>query len=140
MQLLSKGCAEAFKRAGLATPEELINKGITVADRPLLDDSSNNATLGLSESTRKYYSENSGAPALTIQSQFTSKGPLIFFRAEAYTDTDYLDEAVAHEFIHAAGVGQFTLWGYRLGRGTDLSAYDHYKDIIDNCGYKSVSH
>jgi hypothetical protein len=40
MLLLSKGCAEAFKRAGLATPEEIINKGITIADRPLLDDSS----------------------------------------------------------------------------------------------------
>jgi hypothetical protein len=139
MQLLSKGCAAAFRRAGLATPEEIINKGITIADRPLLDDSSNNETLGLSETTRHAFAR-SQAPALTIRSQFTSKGPIIFIRAEAYADTDYLDEAIAHEFIHAAGVGQFPLWGYRFGRGNDLSGYEHYKDIIDNCGYKNVFH
>lgn len=45
MQLLSKGCADAFKRAGLSTPEEIINKGVTIADRPLLDDSSNNEAI-----------------------------------------------------------------------------------------------
>ncbi len=140
MQLLSKGCADAFKRAGLSTPEEIINKGITIASRPLLDDPSNNETLGLSESTRQGFSERSKADALTIRSQFTSKGPIIFFRAEAFADLDYLDEAIAHEFIHAAGVGQFPLWGYRLGRGNDLSGYEHYQDIIDNCGYQNVSH
>jgi hypothetical protein len=140
MQLLSKGCADAFKRAGLATPEEIINKGITIADRPLLDDSSNNATLGLSERTQQFCSKNSEADALTIRSQFTSKGPVIFFREAAYFDLDYLDEAVAHEFIHAAGVDQFLLWGYSMGRGTDLSGYEHYQDIIDNCGYKNVNH
>lgn len=74
MELLSKGCADAFKRAGRATPEEIINKGITIADRPLLDDSSNNATFGLSNRTQQFYSKNSRADALTIQSQFTSKG------------------------------------------------------------------
>ena len=140
MQLLSKSCADAFKRAGLATPEEIINKGITIADRPLFDDSSNNETLGLSAQTQQFYSKNSQADALTIRAQFTSKGPIIFFRAAAYADSDYFDEAVAHEFIHAAGIDQFSLWGYRLGRGHDLSAYDHYQDIIDNCGYKNVVH
>jgi hypothetical protein len=143
MQLLSKGCADAFKRAGLATPEEIINKGMTIADRPLLDDSSNNATFGLTDQAQQYYSKKSTADALTIQSQFTSKGPIIFFRAAAYADLDYLDEAVAHEFIHAAGVGQHPLPGYGwplVSRGTDLSAYEHYQDIIDNCGYKSVNH
>jgi len=139
MQLLSKGCADAFKRAGLATPEEIINKGITIASRPVLDDPSNNETLGLSESTRQGFAK-SQAPALTIRSQFTSKGPIVFFRAEAFADLDYLDEAVAHEFIHAAGVGQSTLWGYSVGRGNDLSGFEHYQDIIDNCGYKNVFH
>jgi hypothetical protein len=139
MQLLSKGCADAFKRAELATPEEIINKGITIADRPLLDDPSNNGTFGLSEETRQAFSTRSKADALTIRSQYTSKGPIIFFRAEAYNDLDYFDEALAHEFVHAAGKGQYPLWGYGwpiVSHGTDLSGYDHYQDIIDNCGYK----
>ncbi|MGH9904402.1 MAG: hypothetical protein ACRD8U_02330 [Pyrinomonadaceae bacterium] len=134
MQLLSKGCAEAFKRAGLATPEEIINKGFTIASSPLLNDSSNNDTLGIAESNRRD-AVKSQAPAQTIRPQFTSKGPITFFRADAFTDLDYLDEAVAHEFIHAAGVDKFPLWGYSLGRGHDLSGYEHYQDIIDNCRY-----
>ncbi len=139
LQLLSKACADAFKRAGLATPEEIINKGITIASSPLLNDSSNNATLGISESVRQRAAQ-SQAPAQTIRSQFTSNGPVIFFRAEAFYNTTYLDEAVAHKFIHAAGVDKFPVWGYSLGRGNDLSGYDHYHDMIDNCGYQNVSH
>lgn len=137
MQLLSNGCGEAFKRAGLATPEEIINKGITIASSPLLNDSSNNEILGISEGIRKKAVESQD-PAQTIRRQFTSKGPIIFFRAGAFTDLAYLDEAVAHEFIHAAGIEKFPLWGYAVGRGTDLSDYDHYQDIIDNCGYQNV--
>jgi hypothetical protein len=139
MQLLSKACGDAFKRAGLATPEEIINKGITIASSPLLNDSSNNDTLGIPESVRQKAAQ-SQAPAQTIRSQFTSKGPIIFFRAEAFNDEVFLDEAVVHEFIHAAGVNTFPLWGYSLGRGNDLSGYDYYQDIIDNCGYQNVIH
>ena len=139
MVLLSKDCADAFKRAGLSTPEEIINKGITIASSPLLNDSSNNDTLGISEDIRKK-AVQSQAPSQTIRSQFTSKGPIIFFRAEAFSDTAYLDEAVAHEFIHAAGVDKFPLWGYALGRGTDLSGYKPNPDIIANCGFQRVSH
>ncbi|MGH9969217.1 MAG: hypothetical protein ACREBG_15650 [Pyrinomonadaceae bacterium] len=134
MLLLTKGCAEAFKRAGLATPEEIINKGYTIASSPLLNDPSNNDTLGISESIRRE-AVKSQAPAQTIRPQFTSKGPITFFRAEAFADLDYLDEAVAHEFIHAAAVDKFPLWGYSLGRGHDLSGYEHYQDIIANCRY-----
>ena len=130
--LLTRSCAEAFRRAGLATPEEIINSGYTIASSPLLNDSSNNELLGISESVRRE-AVKSQAPAQTIRPQFTSRGPITFFRAEAFTDLDYLDEAVAHEFIHAATVGEFPLWGYSLGRGHDLSGYEHYQDIIDNC-------
>ncbi len=139
LQLLSKACAEAFKRAGLATPEEIINKGITIASSPLLNDSSNNATLGISEScVKKPLKVRHLRKRFDLS--FTSNGPVIFFRAEAFYNTTYLDEAVAHEFVHAAGVDKFPLWGYSLGRGNDLSGYDHYQDIIDNCGYQNVSH
>ena len=137
MQLLSKDCGEAFKRAGLATPEEIINRGITIASRPVLDDPSYNSTLGISESTRHYYSKNSTADALTIGPKFTQRGPVIFFRAEAFRDKEYLDEAVAHEFIHAAGVGLFPGRGYPLV-GHDLSKYGPYEDIINNCGYQDM--
>jgi hypothetical protein len=137
MQLLSKGCADAFKRAGLSTPEETINKGITIASSPLLNDPSNNDTLGISEDIRQK-AVQSQAPAQTIRPQFTTKGPIIFFRAEAFNDTAYLDEAVAHEFIHAAGEGQHWWLGGVFGH--DLSGYKPYQDIIDNCGFQNVNH
>jgi hypothetical protein len=134
MHLLSKGCAEAFKRAGLATPEEIINQGYTIASSPLLSDTSNNDVLGIRENIRRE-AVKSQAPAQTIRPQFTSKGPITLFRAEAFLDLDYLDEAVAHEVIHAASVDKFPLWGFALGRGHDLSGYEHYQDIIDNCRF-----
>lgn len=133
--LFTAGCAEAFRRAGLPTPEEIISKGLTIASRPLLDRPANNATFGITEPTRQAFAK-SKAPALTIRSQYTSKGPIIFFRAEAFLDLAYLDESVPHEFIHAAGVGQFPHRFYSVGIGHDLSNYKFYGDIMSHCSFK----
>jgi hypothetical protein len=132
--LSNKECGEAFKRANLPTPNDIINNGLTLAARPVLNDPSNNQPLGISEQVRQAFNE-SKAPVLTIMPQYTSKGAIIFFRAEAFTDINYLDENLAHEFIHAAGEGQH--WWMGGLRGHDLSGYEHYKDIIKNCGYEN---
>ncbi len=135
--MLSKSCADAFRRAKLPTPEEIINNGLTIAARPVLDNSSHNAALGISEDIRRKANE-SQAPVQTIRPQYTTKGAIILFRAEAFTDKAYLDENIAHEFIHAAGVGPHPARGYALGRGHDLSGYEPYTDIIKHCGYQDV--
>lgn len=141
LHLLSAACAAAFKSAGLPTPEDVINGGLTIAAHPLLNDPVNNGVLGISEDIRREAVKNE-APAQTIPSRYTTKGAIILFRAEALLDQAYLNEALAHEFMHGAiGTSQkFPLWGYSLfGRGTDLSGHPHYKDIIDSCGYQTVS-
>ncbi|HSD45252.1 MAG TPA: hypothetical protein VLB87_01470, partial [Pyrinomonadaceae bacterium] len=124
----SAACNEAFRRAGLKTPFEIVQSGVVLASRRALTDSSYNSQLGISEEVRTK-ANTSNAPAQTIRPQFTaSKKPVIVFAADAFED-NYIDEAVPHEFIHAAGFGTASGW---FG-GHDLKAYPHYDDIIKNC-------
>jgi hypothetical protein len=136
----NQSCNDAFRRAGLPTPFELITNGrIVLAARPLLTNPANNSLLGISEDVRAK-ANKSNAPAQTIRPRFTSTGKaIIVFAADAFSG-DYLDEAVPHEMIHAAGVGSYPSFGYGftrlIGVGNDLGRYPHYRDIMTNCMLK----
>jgi hypothetical protein len=123
----STACNEAFRRAGLKTPFQIVQDGLTLVSRRALTDTSYNSALGIAESTRKI-ANTSNAPAQTIRPQFTASGrPVIVFAGDAFND-DYLDEGVPHEFIHAAGFDKAPGWF-----GHDLKRYPYYDDIIKNC-------
>ncbi len=131
----SKRCNDAFKKAGLPTPLELLNKGFTIGSAFLLTDSKYNEALGISEETRQKYHDFPGA-ALTFPE--TKNGtPTILFSPRAFdkdgtSSTFYygLDEVVAHEFIHGGGVEAMPGWF-----GHDLSNYPHYDCIICSCSH-----
>jgi RHS repeat-associated protein len=73
----NQSCNDAFRRAGLPTPFELITNGrIALAARPLLTNPANNSLLGISEDVRAK-ANKSNAPAQTIRPQFTSTGKAI---------------------------------------------------------------
>jgi YD repeat-containing protein len=131
----SSSCAAAFKRADLATPLELVSAGkIKLASKMALNDASYNEALGLPNEIRKSALGLSG-PAMTIRDNRNGNA-VIFFGGDAFDDQSYFDEAVPHEFIHAAGVPRTHTVLSRYGiYGHDLSGYNqkHYKDIIDNC-------
>ena len=133
--MLTRACAEAFRRASLPTPEEIINRGLTIAARPLLNEPAYNETFGITEEARQFFNQST-APVQTIMPQYTSKGAIMFFRGDAFTDLAYLDENIAHEFVHGAGEGPHP-W-LRGWWGHDLSGYEYYDDIIENCGYQNV--
>lgn len=133
----SQSCNDAFRRAGLPTPFELVTGGrIVLVVRPLLTNPANNSVLGISEEVRAKANKGN-APAQTIRPQFTSTGKAIMvFAVDAFSG-GFLDEAVPHEMIHAAGVGAYPSFGYGLTRfigiGNDLGRYPHCRDIMDNC-------
>lgn len=126
----STACNDAFKRAGLKTPLQMVQGGITLASRRALTDSSYNSALGITEEIRKE-ANTSGAPAQTIRPQFTSSGlPVIIIGGDAFGD-NYLEEAIPHEMIHAAGFDKAPGWF-----GHDLKRFPYYGDIVINCRLK----
>jgi YD repeat-containing protein len=131
-------CAAAFKRAGLPTPGEIVNKGLILGSRRALTDAAYNGVLGLTDAARKEYNQ-SGANAVTILDSTRGK-PIILFSGGTFVDKRYLED-VPHEFIHAAGI---RVWRFVIGkdvgdiipflkRGHDLIHFPPYKDIISNC-------
>ncbi|MGH9916429.1 MAG: RHS repeat-associated core domain-containing protein, partial [Pyrinomonadaceae bacterium] len=132
----SQACSDAFARAGLPTPAQVVQNGLTIASPRALTDSSYNGALGITENARNFF-RNNEAPAQTIQGKFTTSGrPVIILSADAFNGS-FLNEAIPHEFIHAAGFGTQPSFGYsitsKLGIGSDLGRYPHYQDIISNC-------
>ncbi|MGH9967130.1 MAG: hypothetical protein ACREBG_04765 [Pyrinomonadaceae bacterium] len=127
----SGSCNDAFKRAGLPTPLELVKSGrVTLSSTKALTNSSYNSTLGIPDSVRVEALEEN-APAQTIRNDRTGNA-VTFFGSDAF-DGSYLDEAVPHEFIHVAGIGKRYGWFGWLGVGHDLSGYKNYANIIANC-------
>jgi hypothetical protein len=135
-------CSNAFKNAGLKTPNELIQSGFYLAPRPLLTDSKYNDILGITEATRQE-ANKSVAPAQTIMSQFTSlKKPIIIIAGDFFTG-GYWKESSWHELIHAAGVGDNSTFGRKIASyvpligglypGNDLTGYEHYNKIYEAC-------
>jgi hypothetical protein len=127
----SAKCAAAFKRAGLPTVDALIQKGFTIGSRSALADSRYTKALGISENNRiKYNNEERGA-ATTIMGGATGR-PVILFAVDAFnSEKNDLSEVIAHEFIHAGGVGSKPgFWG---PLSHDLKGFDGYDDIIENC-------
>lgn len=124
----STACNEAFRRAGLKTPFQIVQDGLTLVSRRALTDPSYNSALGITESIRNI-ANTSNAPAQTIRPQFTASGrPVMVFAGDAFNDRDYLDENIPHELIHAAGFGTAPGWV-----GHDLKQYPYYDDIVKNC-------
>jgi hypothetical protein len=130
---MSGKCNAAFARARRPTPNDLVQKGIILASRRALTDSSYNSALGISESIR-IAANKSNAPLQTIRPQFTTSGkPVIIFAADAF-EGNFLEEGMPHEFVHGGGFDKQYGLLYSLGLGGhDLDAYPHYQDIIKNC-------
>jgi YD repeat-containing protein len=137
---LSKPCNQAFKRAGLKTPNELVQAGFYLAPRPSLTSADNNGVLGISEAIRSE-ANKSKASAQTIQSQFTTlHRPIIVVSADFFLD-NYWKEAAWHELIHAGGISVVLSTSQKasipiLGGvywGHDLFGLAGYQDIYDNC-------
>lgn len=128
----SGSCNEAFKRAGLPTPFDLVNGGkVTLSSTLALQDSSYNGVLGIPDQVRKDTRDKRG-PARTLRNNTTGNA-IIFLGPDAF-DPSYLDEAVPHEFIHVGGVGTTYSWfGWLFGH--DLTGFDakKYADIMANC-------
>ncbi len=130
-------CAEAFNKAGLQTPEQIISsRGMIVAGAGMLLNSRNNSVLGISEGTRKNAVksiDNSKVQAFTVGNK-TGKVQTFyknsaFVGASFWSGTYAIEEIVVHEMIHVAGVDKVeSTFG-----GHDLSVYDHYRNILDNC-------
>jgi hypothetical protein len=142
---LSDKCAKAFKDAGLKTPFELLMKGIVIGPATLLSDPNNVSSIGITEFARRRDAGIVGSTsvqAITIRDHSgykpdtTDGRPHIFLNSSAFGGGAFsLQEVLAHEFIHAAGVdakdpGFFG--GYVLGRH-DLSYYKPYDNIIKAC-------
>ena len=135
-------CNAAFKRAGLATPFDLVNNGkITLSSTDALRSSTYNTVLGQALGAQggslpddvRIDASRDPSPAQTLRNDRTGQS-IIFFGASAF-DPSYLDEAVPHEFIHAGGQGAtYSFLGYIFG-GHDLSGMDSkaYADIMANC-------
>ena len=128
---LSKRCNDAFRRAGRPTPNDLVQKGFSIASRRALTDPAYNKALGITEEIRAI-ANTSTAPAQTIRPQFTSSGKAVIILAGDAFVGNYLDEGIPHELIHAGGVDKAPSSGYPL-RGTDLGRFPGYDDIIENC-------
>jgi YD repeat-containing protein len=130
----SNDCAQAFRRAGLKTPLELIEKGLLLAPRRTLTDPAYNKVLGIGEDVRRI-ANTSTQPAQTIQARFTTTGiPIIVIASDAFVG-DYLEDAVPHEFIHVAGIGNMpqTFLGIPNPFAHDLKGYKYFEDILKNC-------
>ena len=134
-------CAEAFKRAGLPTPFELVNNGkITLSSTEALTSSAYNTVLGQALGAQggslpdgiRIDARNAGGPARTLRNDRTGQA-IIFFGPDAF-EPSYLDEAVPHEFIHGGGQGRtYSLLGWFFGH--DLSGFDAkaYAEIMAHC-------
>jgi len=129
----SQACADAFKAAGLATPKDIIAQGITLGSTALLNSTSNNASLGISEPNRIEFAGTDKA-AVTFRPAYNGR-PTIVFSHRAFDQRGWngifsygTDETVIHEFIHAANVGK-----HEGIVGHDLVGYKHYFNIINSC-------
>jgi hypothetical protein len=110
-----------------------VSKGFTIGSAFLLTDSKYNQALGINERTRRAYHDFSGA-AITFPETDNGTPTILLSRPAFGKDGSNsilsygLDEAIAHEFIHAAGVRDASGWF-----GHDLSNYQHYGCIICSC-------
>jgi hypothetical protein len=135
---LSQRCNEMFRKAGLATPDALVQKGLIIGAASALYDSSNNAAFGISEAQRKDYKDltTTSNPllfigGLTVQGKTFSDGRArIWFTADGMRKA--FTETVIHELMHAAGAGRYDAW-----TGNDLKNFKQnevtYQDIINAC-------
>ena len=134
----SRGCTEAFRKAGLATPDELVQKGLIIGPASALNNPGNNAAFGISEAQRKQYKDltTTSNPllfigGLTVQGKDFSDGRArIWFTADGVRKA--FTETVIHEMMHAAGAGRYSAW-----TGHDLKNFKQngvtYQDMIVAC-------
>jgi hypothetical protein len=143
IDLTFSGCADAFRRAKLPTPEEVLRRdGIAfihfdALNSPLREDL---RKLGFNEQLRsnlriKLLNSQLSAGAYTADPNETraNKMPTItFFYEHSFNWKEYsFEESMAHEAIHRSGVTPY----FRFS-GHDLSNYSNYYDIIKSCTLK----
>jgi len=138
----SKKCVDAFRKAGLSTPAEVMrDRGLIFGTFESLLDPSNNQVYGITEDERRYIRATKND---VLKMAFTADpdekpGPVItWFHDWAFTgtaDTTYsFEETFTHERIHASGVPPtpyYFLGIFKIGH--DLDGYEHYGNIIENC-------
>ena len=145
---ISPDCVSAFRRANIPTPAEVIrDHGVIIANfdefAPPLSQALRDAgiTEQLRFQTREHGNEAlrnygtgftvnardtdaAGLPRITVLFNHSFKGKIFPF-----------DEVSAHETIHRSGVGAFFSFSHFFGLGGhDLTGYDNYEDIVQNCG------
>lgn len=143
-QLMTNECGRAFREAGLKSPGLALKNGeLIFAAREVLNDSSNNEALGLTEEARAI-KNSSSAPATTLLPQESVSGRIgvIFVSRRAFWEPSNmtLTDFAAHETIHGLGVPTSMSWyQFRvpiigvMSRGHDLSAFPGYDKIVSAC-------
>ena len=140
--VFSDQCAKAFKAAGLATPFDLMAKGIVVGSAQYLKTQALGAQAGITEGARlrdRGAIGSRGIQAFTArdkpgQQETVDGRPRIFLNLSAFNGGTYsLREVLTHELIHVAGIPpQPGILG-SLGLSHDLNGYEHYDAIIMAC-------
>ncbi|MBX3294009.1 MAG: hypothetical protein KF881_14065, partial [Acidobacteria bacterium] len=135
--MASPACTDLFRGAGLSTPAEVLrDRGMIVAHRRALKYADNNYRLGLSNDEREYYLNK-----IRLSSQgatiFERPGPVMVFLTEStFIGTPFpFREAVAHELIHTAEVGENYSWYQHIFWfiGHDLTGFPDYDKFIESC-------
>lgn len=136
-----KPYADAFEAAGISTPAEVIrDRGLIIAHYSSFKFADINGKIGITEIERSaiYNGINLKSQATTI---FERPGSIIsIWKDTAFKGGEFsIDEVVPHEMIHGSSVGRhYSLLSYVfLFYGHDLTGYEHYQKIIDNCQFSS---
>jgi hypothetical protein len=132
--VLSIDCVKAFRSAGLSTPAEMIrDRGLVIADSNLLMSRDNNERLGISNDFRRELITHRkfGSDGFT-----SSEGGAVYTFFNFWPSPNFpFSESFVHERIHGSNVGShYSYWSYPFPfYGHDLTAYEHYQNILDNC-------
>lgn len=139
--LVSSDCVAAFRRAGIRTPAETLrDQGAVWAKFSLLGDPANNASLGITENERITIRDGASLYSQgTTVFEIPGKPVYTFWTVTSFRDGTYpFEEVVVHEIIHESRVGKHPylplgFFGIPLTGGHDLTGYEHYNDILENC-------
>jgi YD repeat-containing protein len=135
----SRRCTELFHKAGLKTPDDIIQAGVVISAASSLSNPSNNSAFGITEPERQAYRQMltprnawEFIGGLTVPgSEFTDGRARIWLTADGMRKA--FTETIIHEMMHAAGATRArSAWG-----GHDLSGFEKngvtYQDIINAC-------